>query len=194
AALLSVGCTIEAAEAVAKGYCKHAIALVRPPGHHAMESEPNGFCFFNNVAIAAKKIMRDKYARKIAIIDWDVHHGQGTQRAFYDSPDILYISIHRFEYGLFWPHLRESDIDHVGQGAGRGFNVNIPLNETGCGDLEYIYIFLRVILPVLTDFKPELIMISAGYDAALGCPEGMRIIDTYSRRFFRLRDTFRAKN
>ncbi len=129
--------------------------------------------------------------KKILIVDWDVHHGQGTQRAFYDDPRVLYFSIHRYainffvvfavhiytvsfsyEFGSFWPELRESDFDYVGSGAGAGFNINVPLNTFGNTDSDYMAAFLEVLMPVAYEFQPELVLISAGFDPALGCPEG----------------------
>uniref|UniRef100_A0A1B0DIA4 Histone deacetylase domain-containing protein n=1 Tax=Phlebotomus papatasi TaxID=29031 RepID=A0A1B0DIA4_PHLPP len=147
------------------------MAIIRPPGHHAMKAEFNGYCFFNNVAIAAEEILRRGDIKRILIVDWDIHHGQGTQRMFYDDPRVLYFSIHRYENGAFWPNLRESDFDWVGEGAGRGFNFNLPLNQTGMTNADYLAIFQQILLPVAIEFQPQLVIVSAGYDAAYGCPE-----------------------
>uniref|UniRef100_A0A2S2P6Q3 Histone deacetylase 6 n=1 Tax=Schizaphis graminum TaxID=13262 RepID=A0A2S2P6Q3_SCHGA len=148
------------------------MAFIRPPGHHAMKSEFCGYCFFNNVAIAAEYVLRHYSVSKILIVDWDVHHGQATQQMFYDDPRVLYFSIHRYEHGQFWPNLRESDWDYTGNGDGQGFNINVPLNATGMKDADYLAIFHQILLPVASEFQPDLILISSGYDAALGCPEG----------------------
>ncbi|XP_022236180.1 histone deacetylase 10-like, partial [Limulus polyphemus] len=105
------------------------MAIIRPPGHHAMEHKACGFCYFNNVAIAAKYALKHYGLNRILIVDWDVHHGQATQYAFYDDPRVLYFSIHLYEHGAFWPELRESNFDYVGEGSGKGFNINVPLNK-----------------------------------------------------------------
>lgn len=130
------------------------------------------YCFFNNVALAAQYALDILKLNKILIIDWDVHHGQGTQRFFYHDPRVLYFSIHRFEHGTYWPNLKESDFDAIGYGAGLGYNFNVPLNKTGMGNGDYNAIFQQLLIPVAIEFQPELIIISAGFDAALGCPEG----------------------
>lgn len=161
AARLSAGAAVDLVESVLAGEIHCGMGLVRPPGHHAMTDELNGFCGYNNVVVAAKKALNSGLKR-ILIVDFDLHHGQGTQRAFYDDPRVLYMSIHRYEDGRFWPHLRESNFDYVGAGAGAGFNVNIPLNVTGCGNNEYLAAFHRVFLPIATEYNPELVLVSAG--------------------------------
>ncbi|XP_049543518.1 histone deacetylase 6 isoform X1 [Anopheles darlingi] len=171
--LLSVGSTVALVEAVCKGEIQNGMAIVRPPGHHAMTAEFNGYCFFNNVAIAAQHALDKLGLSRILIVDWDVHHGQGTQRMFYSDPRVLYFSVHRYQHATFWPNLRESDFDFVGSGKGEGFNFNVPLNEIGMENADYLAIWHQLLLPVATEFNPELIIISAGYDAAFGCPEGM---------------------
>jgi histone deacetylase 6 len=113
------------------------------------------------VVIAAKKALAAG-TRRILIVDFDLHHGQGTQRAFYDDPRVLYMSVHRYEEGRFWPHLRESNFDWVGEGAGLGFNVNLPLNVVGCGPTEYLAVFNRLFLPIATEYRPDLVIVSAG--------------------------------
>lgn len=170
------------------------MAIIRPPGHHAMKSEFNGYCFFNNVAIAAQLALDKHEVERILIVDWDVHHGQATQRMFYDDPRVLYFSVHRYEHGTFWPNLRESDYDYIGEHNGGGYNFNVPLNRTGMTNADYLAIFQQILLPVAievsvfvfdwslqhfvnsakickTQFQPELVIVSAGYDAAYGCPE-----------------------
>ncbi|XP_052866559.1 histone deacetylase 6 [Anopheles cruzii] len=171
--LLSVGSTIALVESICKGTIQNGMAIVRPPGHHAMAGEFNGYCFFNNVAIAAQHALNNLGIRKILIVDWDVHHGQGTQRMFYSDPRVLYFSIHRYEHGSFWPNLRESDFDYVGFGKATGYNFNVPLNEIGKTNADYLAIWHQLLLPVASEFHPELIIVSAGYDAAVGCPEGL---------------------
>ncbi|CAH8481937.1 unnamed protein product [Dicrocoelium dendriticum] len=110
--------------------------------------------------------------QRILIVDWDVHHGQGTQYAFYNDNRVLFISIHRYENSTFWPNLREANFDFIGEGSGRGYNINIPLEETGLTDSDYLTIFHQLVMPIATEFDPQLVIISCGFDAAIGCPEG----------------------
>ncbi|XP_028048601.1 histone deacetylase 6 isoform X2 [Monomorium pharaonis] len=174
--LLAVGSTINLVESVCKGEIQNGMAIIRPPGHHAMKSEYCGYCFFNNVALAAEKALSSGLANKILIVDWDVHHGQATQQMFYSDPRVVYFSIHRYEHGEFWPNLRESNFHYVGEDLGEGYNFNVPLNKTGMTNADYIAIFQQVLLPMAYEFQPDLIIVSAGYDAALGCPEGEMLI------------------
>ncbi len=159
AAVYAAGGAITATEAVISGQVASAFALVRPPGHHATPRQAMGFCLFNNVAVATKYALAKYNLERIAIIDFDVHHGNGTQDIFYDSPQVLYISTH--EYPLY---PGTGDVEDTGSGAARGTTVNIPL-PAGCGDDEYLAAFEQVITPVVRQFKPQFIMISAGYDA-----------------------------
>ena len=159
AALYAAGGTMRATEAVINGEVNSAFALVRPPGHHATPTRAMGFCLFNNVAIAAE-YARSKYKlERLLIIDFDVHHGNGTQETFYDNPQVLYISTHEYP---FYPGT--GSIDETGSGAARGTTVNIPL-PGGCGDAEYLQTFKQVIAPAAKRFQPQLILVSAGYDA-----------------------------
>ncbi|KAG8850391.1 Histone deacetylase hda1 [Tulasnella sp. 330] len=168
AALLSGGGVIEAALAVARRQVKTSFANVRPPGHHAEPEEHMGFCFFNNVAIATKVVQLETSIRRIMILDWDVHHGNGTQRAFYDDPSVLYISLHRYEEGSFYPSGSFGSMEACGEGAGLGTSVNIPWPTKGMTDADYIYAFIRIVMPIAYEFAPELVIISAGFDAAEG--------------------------
>lgn len=168
AAMTAAGCTLEAIEQVVKGKVRHSLALVRPPGHHALRTESCGYCIFNNVAIAAKYAVEKLGLSRVLIVDWDLHHGQGTQYMFYDDPRVLYFSIHRYEHGSFWPCLRQSDYDFVGQ----GFNVNVPFNKTGMKDGDYMAIMQQILMPLAHQFDPELVIVSSGYDAAIGDAEG----------------------
>ncbi|XP_051155205.1 histone deacetylase 6 isoform X2 [Leptopilina boulardi] len=170
--LKAVGSTINLVTSICKGEIQNGMAIIRPPGHHAMKAEFCGYCFFNNVAIACEKMLNMNLAKKILIIDWDVHHGQATQQMFYNDSRVVYFSIHRYENGEFWPNLRESDYDYIGLGPGEGYNFNVPLNKTGMTNADYIAIFQQVLLPMAYEFQPDLVVVSAGYDAALGCPEG----------------------
>lgn len=155
-ALYAAGGAIKATEAVMNGEINSAFALVRPPGHHATPQRAMGFCLFNNVAIAAKYALAE--CERIIIIDFDVHHGNGTQEAFYDNPQVLYISTHQY------PHYPGTgSTGETGSGTARGTTVNIPL-PGGCGDAEYQQVFEQIVVPAARRFKPQLILVSAGYD------------------------------
>ncbi|KAG6845885.1 hypothetical protein H0H87_000691 [Tephrocybe sp. NHM501043] len=168
AALLSCGGVIEACLSVARGELQKSFAIVRPPGHHAEPDEHMGFCFFNNVAVAARVVQQLTPIKRILILDWDVHHGNGTQRAFNDDPSVLYISLHRYEQGTFYPCGPFGGMPSCGEGAGLGYSVNIPWPEKGMGDADYIYAFQKIVMPIAMEFAPELVIISAGFDAAQG--------------------------
>lgn len=174
--MLAAGSGLNLIDEILSGSVQNGMAIVRPPGHHAMKAEFNGFCLINNVAVAARHALDKHNINRILIVDWDVHHGQATQRIFYDNPNVLYISIHRYENGRFWPCLRESNYDCIGAGKGTGYNINIPLNDIGCSDADYLFIFNTIIMPVAYEYQPELILVSAGYDAAMGCPEGQMLV------------------
>ncbi|XP_012219597.1 histone deacetylase 6 isoform X2 [Linepithema humile] len=174
--LLAAGSAINLVESICKGEVQNGMAIVRPPGHHAMESEYCGYCFFNNVAIAATAALNSNLASRILIVDWDVHHGQATQQMFYNDPRVVYFSIHRYEHGEFWPNLRESDFHYVGENLGEGYNFNIPLNKTGMTNADYIAIFQQVLLPMAYEFSPDLVLISAGFDAAIGDEKGEMLV------------------
>ncbi|PWT79749.1 MAG: histone deacetylase [Blastocatellia bacterium] len=157
-ALLAAGAAVDAVERVLSGVDSGAFALVRPPGHHAEHGRAMGFCFYNNVAIAAAHA-RTRGRHRIAIVDYDVHHGNGTQHTFEADPEVLYISTHQFP---FYPGTGAAN--EVGLGAGRGFTVNLPL-EAGATAEDYRVVFDEVVLPVLRQFRPELMLVSAGFDA-----------------------------
>ncbi|KAI3403219.2 HDA1 [Candida oxycetoniae] len=173
-AKLSCGGTIEACKAVIEGKVKNSLAAVRPPGHHAEPDEPAGFCLFSNVAVAAKNILKSypESVRRIVIVDWDIHHGNGTQKSFYDDPRVLYISLHRYENGKFYPGTKYGGADMVGEGAGKGYNINIPWRSFGVKDADYVYAFNRVVIPIILEFDPDLVIVSSGFDAAEGDPIG----------------------
>ncbi|KAF2688822.1 hypothetical protein K458DRAFT_384988 [Lentithecium fluviatile CBS 122367] len=169
-ASLAAGGAIEACRAVVRGDVRNAIAIIRPPGHHAEADKPSGFCIFNNVPIAARVCQNDfpEKCRKVLILDWDVHHGNGVQHTFYDDPNVLYISLHVYKAATFYPGSVDANYDHCGEGPGLGRNVNIPWAEHDMGDAEYIYAFQQVVMPIATEFDPDLVIISAGFDAAEG--------------------------
>ncbi|NWS54276.1 HDA10 deacetylase, partial [Chunga burmeisteri] len=171
-ARLAVGATLQLVDAVMSGEVCNGMALVRPPGHHSQRNAANGFCLFNNVAIAAEYAKLKYGLQRILIVDWDVHHGQGTQYIFEEDPSVLYFSWHRYEHQEFWPSLRESDYDAVGLGKGEGFNINLPWNKVGMGNSDYLAAFFHVLLPMSFEFDPELVIVSSGYDSGIGDPEG----------------------
>lgn len=196
-ARLSCGGVIEMCDAVASRKVRNGFAIVRPPGHHAEPDASMGFCFYNNVAVAAAWLLK-RYSleelspsilssssdsstptknsiprprnliEKILIVDWDVHHGNGTQKAFYSNPNVLYISIHRYENGTFYPGTTLGGANMIGESEGEGFNINIPWPCSNMGDGEYLKAFYEVIMPVTMEFNPDFVIISAGFDAARG--------------------------
>ena len=164
AALKAVGAVIDAVKFVFSGDGNRAFCAVRPPGHHAEKDTSKGFCIFNNIAIGAAYAVVNGSAGKVAIIDWDVHHGNGTQNAFYDRSDVFYISLHQFPY-----YPGSGSVSEKGAGDGKGYNLNIPI-RFGSSDEDYRQTFNSTILPALDDYRPELIMISAGFDTHMNDP------------------------
>ncbi|XP_011898014.1 PREDICTED: histone deacetylase 4 isoform X7 [Cercocebus atys] len=165
------GCRVELVFKVATGELKNGFAVVRPPGHHAEESTPMGFCYFNSVAVAAKLLQQRLSVSKILIVDWDVHHGNGTQQAFYSDPSVLYVSLHRYDDGNFFPG--SGAPDEVGTGPGVGFNVNMAFTgglDPPMGDAEYLAAFRTVVMPIASEFAPDVVLVSSGFDAVEGHP------------------------
>jgi acetoin utilization deacetylase AcuC-like enzyme len=163
-ALLAAGATMSAMEAVLSGKAKSAYALVRPPGHHADGNRSMGFCIFNNIAVAIRAAQKLHGVGRVAIVDWDVHHGNGTQTVFYDDPSVLAISMH--QESLF-PQAAQAPygaVSETGQGPGEGATINIPL-PPGSGTGAYRAAFDRVVLPALRAFKPDMIFVACGLDA-----------------------------
>lgn len=172
ASRVAAGCVTDLALKVAQGELKNGFAVVRPPGHHATHSSPLGFCFFNSVAIAAKQVQQKLNVRRILILDWDVHHGNGTQDVFYSDPSVLYVSVHRYDHGHFFPG--SGHPTEVGAGAGEGFNVNVAWTgglDPPMGDAEYLAAFRAVVMPIAHEFSPDLVLVSAGFDAVEGNPD-----------------------
>lgn len=165
-ALLAAGGLLKAVDLVMEGKIQNGFALVRPPGHHAEAARAMGFCLFNNVAIAAEYLIKKYGTKRILIVDWDLHHGNGTQNSFYDREDILYFSTHQF------PHYPGTGYwNETGQGKGEGFTVNVPLRP-GKGDADYLFIFKKILSPIVAEYKPEFILVSAGFDIYQGDPLG----------------------
>jgi acetoin utilization deacetylase AcuC-like enzyme len=158
-ARLAAGGAIDLALSIASGEATCGLAAVRPPGHHAESDRAMGFCLFNNVAVAARALQADCGLDKILIVDWDVHHGNGTQHSFESDPSVLYFSAHQFPY-----YPGTGDFGESGVGRGEGTTVNVPM-PAGCGDVEYAGVLGRILVPVARQFRPEMILVSAGFDA-----------------------------
>jgi acetoin utilization deacetylase AcuC-like enzyme len=166
AAKLAAGGLCVLVEAVCSGDPRNGFALVRPPGHHAEASRGMGFCIYNNVAIAARYAQHRNLAEKVLIVDWDLHHGNGTQHAFESDPTILYFSSHQFPY---YPGTGRPD--EVGKGKGEGYTVNVPL-PGGQGDGDFVRIYEEVLEPIARQFQPDLVLVSAGFDTYFQDPLG----------------------
>lgn len=159
AAYLAAGGALAAVDAIMSKEVDHVFCAVRPPGHHAEAGHAMGFCFFNNVAIAARYVQKRYGLNRVLIVDWDVHHGNGTQHSFEDDPSVLFFSTHQY------PHYPGTGrAIERGRGAGEGFTINVPM-EAGEGDEEYRAVFQKMLVPAADAFKPEFVIISAGFDA-----------------------------
>lgn len=169
AARLAAGLCADLASTIFSGRVKNGFAMVRPPGHHAGVREAMGFCLHNNAAVAALAAQAAG-AKKVLIVDWDVHHGNGTQEIFDQNKSVLYISLHRHEGGKFYPGTGSAN--EVGRNGAEGSCVNIPWSRGGVGDNDYIFAFQNLVLPIATEFAPDFTIISAGFDAARGDPLG----------------------
>jgi acetoin utilization deacetylase AcuC-like enzyme len=166
AALLAAGGLLNAIDSVISGRVDNAFALVRPPGHHAEDRGAMGFCLFNNVAIGALHAINKHHLQRVLIVDWDLHHGNGTQHSFYEDPRVLYFSTHQYPY-----YPGTGDLKENGHGAGLGYTINVPL-RTGADNGLYADIFRKLLQPVALQFKPELILVSAGFDIYAEDPLG----------------------
>lgn len=158
---------------------KSAFCLIRPPGHHAPANNAAGYCFFNNAAIAAHFAKELYGLKRVCIFDWDVHHGDGTQDIFYETDEVLFISIHRHEHGKFYPWKEESACTYIGKDKGEGYNINVAWNtvekeadETLTSEKEYKFLCENLLFGIVKEYDPELIIISAGYDSGKGDPLG----------------------
>lgn len=188
AALCAVGAVLDAVDAVMQGQVPAAFCAVRPPGHHAEYNAAMGFCLFNNIAIAARYALEQYHLQRIFIFDWDVHHGNGTQHSFEESDQVFYCSIHQ------WPLFPGTGrAEERGRGRGEGYTLNVPL-PAGKGDADYFQILEQTVLPALREYRPELLMISAGFDAHEGDPlAGMRLSSTaFGEMTRRLASTMKA--
>ena len=170
AAKLAAGGVLSLVDLIQEELLENGFALVRPPGHHAEANRSMGFCIFNNVAIGALYLIKKFNLDKVLIVDWDLHHGNGTQHSFYENPQILYFSTHQYP---FYPGT--GNFEDVGKGKGKGFTVNVPL-QPGAGDEEYNAIFREILIPVAREFSPDFILVSAGFDIHSDDPlGGMRV-------------------
>jgi acetoin utilization deacetylase AcuC-like enzyme len=169
AAQLACGSVLNVIDAICSNRCQRGFAAIRPPGHHACYDKSMGFCLFNNVAVAAEYAKRKFGLSRVAIIDWDVHHGNGTSNIFHSREDILVLSIHRYDRGKYYPGT--GHLNDIGEGSGKGFNINVPIDGS-YGDEEILYVWDRVVLPSISEFKPDLVLVSAGFDAAENDPLG----------------------
>jgi acetoin utilization deacetylase AcuC-like enzyme len=166
AALRAAGGLLQAVQTVLEGQVNNAFALVRPPGHHAVAGRAMGFCLFNNVAIAARYALREFELDRVLIVDFDLHHGNGTQDAFYEESAVLYFSTHQYPHYPGTGHYQET-----GRGAGQGYTVDVPL-PAGVGDAGYGRVLEEILIPIARRYQPQLILASAGYDAHWADPLG----------------------
>lgn len=184
AALKAAGALVESVDWCLEGTSRRTLCLVRPPGHHALPNRGMGFCVFNNVAVGARYALGRGPVKRVMIVDWDAHHGNGTQDTFYDDADVLYVSLHQY------PHYPGSGwIDETGTGAGAGRTINFPF-PAGTGEAHYLEAFDRVIIPAAERFEPDMVFVSAGYDSHVGdllC--SMRLVDT---SYYRMTESLAA--
>jgi acetoin utilization deacetylase AcuC-like enzyme len=173
-ALAAAGACVAATDAMLSGKDKVALCLVRPPGHHATPTQSMGFCLFNNIALAARQALTAHHLSRVLIVDWDVHHGNGTQDVFYEDPRVMFFSIHRFGSG-FYPGTGAAD--ETGRGAGIGYTLNAPVRY-GTSQREYHSIFRSALEKAADKIKPELVLISAGFDAHARDPIGSLGLET----------------
>lgn len=166
AAIRAAGAMIKSIDLVMNNDLEAAFPLVRPPGHHAEKDRAMGFCLFNNIAVGAAYLINNYDVNRILIVDWDLHHGNGTQHMFYDTDKVFYISTHQFPY---YPGTGAAN--EIGIGEGEGFTLNIPMNP-GMGDQEYIKIFFELLKPVIDQYTPKIILVSAGFDTHIADPLG----------------------
>ncbi|NOX62015.1 MAG: histone deacetylase [Chloroflexi bacterium] len=188
AALASAGALINVVGAVMRGDARNGMSLMRPPGHHALPARGMGFCIFANAALAARSAQQDFGAQRVLIVDWDVHHGNGTEAIFYDDPSVAFFSIHQYPY-----YPGSGAATDIGDGPGRGYTFNVPF-PAGVGDKGYVRAFDELLAPFARRFQPDLILLSAGYDAHWDDPLAMELLSiegyaALARRLVRLAET-----
>jgi acetoin utilization deacetylase AcuC-like enzyme len=171
AAIGSAGTAIAAAGAIVEGRISNAFVATRPPGHHATPEKPMGFCLFNSIAVVARWLQAEGHAERILIVDWDVHHGNGTHQAFYDDPTVFFLSLHQ------WPHYPGTGAaEEQGTGSGEGYTLNVPL-PAGTPPDEYLRHFERAVAEALTRLRPDFVLVSAGFDVMAGDPLGGMLLE-----------------
>ncbi|KRX10629.1 hypothetical protein PPERSA_05449 [Pseudocohnilembus persalinus] len=199
-AYLGTGGVIQAITNILNETWTNCFALIRPPGHHSGHSDfPAGFCVLNYVSIGAKYAIQKLNQKKIVVLDWDIHHGDGSQNLLKNDPNIIYISLHRHDNGMFYPGISGS-VDNIGEGDAKGFNLNFPWNLdldngfTARND-EYIFIFERLIIPIIKEFAPDLLIVSSGFDGCINDPLGQCeiTIDGYAYMTARLKEVMNDK-
>ena len=185
-AALSAGLAVAAVDAVASGQLGNAYALSRPPGHHCLPDFPNGFCLLANIAIAIEAAQAKGLAKRVVVLDWDVHHGNGTEAIYYDRDDVLTISMH--QEGNY--PLDTGDLADRGNGAGVGYNINLPM-YAGSGHTAYLHAMDRVVVPAIEAFNPDMIIVACGFDAAIIDPLArmQATVDTFAEMTKRIKDT-----
>jgi acetoin utilization deacetylase AcuC-like enzyme len=166
AAQMAAGGVLEAIDRVMQGEFENCFALVRPPGHHAEKGWGKGFCLFNNIAVGAHYALKQYQLERILIVDWDLHHGNGTQHSFYSDPRVLFFSTHQYPY-----YPGSGSVAEAGEGRGEGFTVNVPLSG-GQGDGDFLEIYRVLLKPLALEFKPQLVLVSAGFDIYFDDPLG----------------------
>ncbi|WP_266081098.1 class II histone deacetylase [Haladaptatus caseinilyticus] len=195
AARHAAGAAIQAAETAIDCDDSVPYALVRPSGHHAQPTQADGFCFFNNIAVAAEHLLQTEDIERVGILDWDVHHGNGTQECFYDRDDVLFVSLHNDHWS--WDpnaHPQTGDVDEYGVGTGQGYNLNIPL-PPGTGNSGYEAAFDRIVEPVFEAYDPDVLLISAGQDPGVVDPLGRNVVtkrgfESFGRRARRMAEKY----
>jgi acetoin utilization deacetylase AcuC-like enzyme len=185
-ARLAAGGALEGMKSVVSSLTpvKSAFCLIRPPGHHAMAETTDGYCFFNNAGMAAHYAKELFGLTRVCILDWDVHHGDGTQDLFYESDDVLFMSVHRFENQKYFPYKPTAGHEYVGSGKGEGYNVNVAWSttedkndESKVGTKEYKYLFENLLFGIIQEYDPQLLILSAGFDSAKGDPLGKQQVE-----------------
>ncbi len=179
---VAAGCAVDAVRHVLAGKARRSYALVRPPGHHAAPGVADGYCFVNAAGVAALDAL-SRGCRRVAVVDWDVHHGNGTQEGFYERADVLTVSIHMDHGPWGASHPQTGGMDEEGRGAGRGYNINLPL-PMGCGDDTYVHLMETCVIPALERYRPDLIIVANGQDAGQFDPNGRQLVTM--RGFHRL--------
>ncbi|KAJ2909385.1 Histone deacetylase hda1, partial [Coemansia aciculifera] len=154
------------------GVVDSGLAIIRPPGHHACQNKTMGFCLLNNIAIAIRDLQTTSSVQRVAVVDWDVHHGNGIQELFYSDNSVLYISLHRHD-GAIFPFSSAAESSRIGRSRGKGYNINIPWLSDGVGDGDYLYAFREIVLPIIKEFAPDMIIVACGFDAAACDPIGL---------------------